>query len=79
MEEKATENENLRKALWKEELISIGLKATLALEEEKKKEVEIKVTELEVKMSNSISEAAARAVEEFKASFEMKDLNIAFV
>ncbi|KAG1362705.1 hypothetical protein COCNU_10G009240 [Cocos nucifera] len=47
-------------------------------EEEKKKKVEIKIIELEVRMSKSISKAAARAMEEFKASFEMKDLNIAF-
>ncbi|EHA8587749.1 hypothetical protein COCNU_scaffold003121G000010 [Cocos nucifera] len=77
-EEKATKNENLRGVLRKEELISIRLKAAFALEEEKKKEVEIKVIELEVKMSKSISEVAARAMEEFKASFKMKDLNIAF-
>ncbi|EHA8591126.1 hypothetical protein COCNU_scaffold033979G000010 [Cocos nucifera] len=46
--------------------------------EEKKKEVEIKVAELEVRMLKSISKVATRAIEEFKASFEMKDLNIAF-
>ncbi|KAG1365731.1 hypothetical protein COCNU_12G007310 [Cocos nucifera] len=77
-EEKAAENENLCRVLRKEELISTGLKIALALEEEKKKEVEIKVPELEVKMSKSISKAGAQAVEEFKASSKMKDLNIAF-
>ncbi|EHA8590675.1 hypothetical protein COCNU_scaffold022151G000010 [Cocos nucifera] len=58
-EEKMAENENLRRALQKEELISTGLNAALALEEEKKKEADIKVTELKVKMSRSISEATA--------------------
>ncbi|EHA8589390.1 hypothetical protein COCNU_scaffold009588G000010 [Cocos nucifera] len=56
-EEKAMKNESLRRALWKEELISIGIKAALALEEEKK-EVEIKVVELKVRMSKSILEVA---------------------
>ena len=73
MEEKAEENENLRKALRKEELILVGLKAALAPEEEKKKEAKIKIAELEVKMSKSISEAAAQAMEEFRVSSKMKD------
>ncbi|KAG1338313.1 hypothetical protein COCNU_04G006190 [Cocos nucifera] len=77
MEEKVAENESLRRALRKEELISIRIKATLALKEEKKKEAEIKVAKLEVRMLKSILEAAARAME-FKASSKMKDLNIAF-
>ncbi|EHA8586260.1 hypothetical protein COCNU_scaffold000146G000010 [Cocos nucifera] len=57
MKEKVAKNENLRRALRKEEFISIGLKATLALEEEKK-EAEIKIAELEIRMSKSISEKA---------------------
>ncbi|EHA8587413.1 hypothetical protein COCNU_scaffold002139G000010 [Cocos nucifera] len=77
-EEKAVENESLQGALQNEELISIGLKATLILEEEKKKEAEIKVVELDVRTSKLILEVAAQAMEEFKISFEMKDLNIAF-
>ncbi|EHA8587070.1 hypothetical protein COCNU_scaffold001372G000010 [Cocos nucifera] len=77
MKEKAMENENLWGALWKEELVSIELKAALVLEEEKK-EVEIKVIELEVKMSKSILEVVVRGMEEFKASSKIKDLNIAF-
>ncbi|KAG1327543.1 hypothetical protein COCNU_01G014770 [Cocos nucifera] len=78
IKEKAAKNENLQGVLQKEELISIGLKVALALEEEKKKVAEIKVAELEVKMSKSILEATTQAMEEFKASSEMKDLNIAF-
>ncbi|KAG1342379.1 hypothetical protein COCNU_05G006080 [Cocos nucifera] len=73
VEEKAEENENLRKALRKEELILVGLKAALAPDEEKKKEAKIKIAELEVKMSKSILEAVARAMEEFRASSKMKD------
>ncbi|EHA8589317.1 hypothetical protein COCNU_scaffold009135G000010 [Cocos nucifera] len=76
-EEKTVENESLRRALRKEKLISTELKATLALEEEKKKEAEIKIVELEVRMSKSISKATVRAMEEFMASSKM-DLNIAF-
>ncbi|KAG1361341.1 hypothetical protein COCNU_09G008040 [Cocos nucifera] len=70
--------ESLQRALRKEELVSTGFKAALALEEEKKKEDKIKIVELEVRMSKSILEMATRVVEEFKASFEMKDLNIIF-
>ena len=53
------ENKNLQGALRKKELISVGLKAALTLEEEKKKEAKIKVIELKVKISKSISEVAA--------------------
>ncbi|KAG1358602.1 hypothetical protein COCNU_08G000480 [Cocos nucifera] len=77
MGEKVVENENLQGVLQKEELILIELKAVLSLEEEKK-EAEIKVAELEIRISKSILEVAARAVKELKASFEMKDLNITF-
>ena len=59
--------------LRKEELVSAGLKTALALEEEKKKEAKIKIAELKVKMSKSILEVAARAMEEFRASSKMKD------
>ncbi|EHA8589313.1 hypothetical protein COCNU_scaffold009116G000010 [Cocos nucifera] len=65
--EKVVENDNLREVLQKEGLVLTELKAALALEEEKKKEAKIKITKLEVKMSKSISEAAARAIKEFKA------------
>ncbi|EHA8588767.1 hypothetical protein COCNU_scaffold006570G000010 [Cocos nucifera] len=76
-EKKVAKNENIWRVLQKEELVSIGIKTALALEEEKK-EAKIKVDELEVKMSKSILMAAARAMEEFKASSKIKDLNIAF-
>ncbi|EHA8588638.1 hypothetical protein COCNU_scaffold006084G000010 [Cocos nucifera] len=76
-EVKVVENENLRGALQKEKLISIGLKTALTLEEEKK-EAEIKFVKLEVKILKSVLKVAAQAMEEFKASSKMKDLNIAF-
>lgn len=76
--EKTTESESLRGALRKEEFVLAGLKAAQTLEEEEKKEARAKVAELEAQMVKSISEAAAQAVEEFNASSEMKDLNIAF-
>ncbi|EHA8588033.1 hypothetical protein COCNU_scaffold003949G000020 [Cocos nucifera] len=47
MEEKMVEIESLQDALRKEEFVSTGLKAALALKKERKKEVEIKVVELE--------------------------------
>ncbi|KAG1354958.1 hypothetical protein COCNU_07G010700 [Cocos nucifera] len=78
MEEKMMENDSLQGALQKEELVLIGLKVALALKEKKKKEAEIKIAELKVRMSKSILEVAAQAMEEFKASFEITDLNIAF-
>ncbi|EHA8587438.1 hypothetical protein COCNU_scaffold002235G000020 [Cocos nucifera] len=62
----------------KKEFVSIELKAALALEEERKKEAEIKVTELEARMAKSISEVMIQAVEEFKASSEMRNLNVEF-
>ncbi|EHA8587114.1 hypothetical protein COCNU_scaffold001452G000020 [Cocos nucifera] len=64
---------SLQGALRKEEFISAKLKAALALEEERKKE-----GELEARMAKSISEAMIRAVEEFKSSFEMRNLNFEF-
>ncbi|KAG1365026.1 putative Pentatricopeptide repeat-containing protein, mitochondrial [Cocos nucifera] len=42
VEEKTVENKSLRSALRKEEFISVGLKAALALEEEEKKEARLK-------------------------------------
>ena len=56
---------SLQGALRKEEFISARLKTLLALEEERKKEVEIKVIELKARMAKSISEVMIRAVEEF--------------
>ncbi|EHA8587113.1 hypothetical protein COCNU_scaffold001452G000010 [Cocos nucifera] len=70
---KTVEIRSLQGALRKEEFISTKLKAALALEEERKKE-----GELEARMAKSILEAMIRAVEEFKASFEMRNLNFEF-
>ncbi|EHA8587696.1 hypothetical protein COCNU_scaffold002990G000030 [Cocos nucifera] len=47
-------------------------------EEERKKEAEIKVAELEARMAKSISKVMIRAVEEFKASSKMRNLNVKF-
>ncbi|EHA8588084.1 hypothetical protein COCNU_scaffold004067G000020 [Cocos nucifera] len=78
MEEKAVENEDLQGVIWREEFISTRLKATLILEEEEKKKAKIRVIELEAQMSKYTLDTAAQAMEEFKASSEIKDLNIAF-
>ena len=50
----------------------------MAQEEERRKEAEIKVAELEARMAKSVSEAMVRAVKEFKASSKMMNLNIVF-
>ncbi|EHA8586783.1 hypothetical protein COCNU_scaffold000934G000020 [Cocos nucifera] len=76
--EKVQEDLRARGALRKVEFISVGLKAALALEEERKKEAEIKVTKLKAWMAKSISEAMIQAVEEFKASSKMRNLNVEF-
>ncbi|EHA8589058.1 hypothetical protein COCNU_scaffold007842G000010 [Cocos nucifera] len=76
--EKIVKNESLHSALRKKEFISIGLKVVLALEEKRRQEAEGRVASLEAQMSKSISEVAAQAMEEFKISLEMKNLNIAF-
>ncbi|EHA8586348.1 hypothetical protein COCNU_scaffold000192G000060 [Cocos nucifera] len=78
MKEKAVKVVSLQGTLQKEEFISIGLKAALALEEEKRKKAEGRVAKLEAHKAKSASEATARAMEEFKASSKMKDLNITF-
>ena len=59
----------------KEEQTSIDLKA--ALEEERKK-TEAEVSKLKEQIPTLVSEAWAQAVEEFKTSFEIRDLNIQF-
>ncbi|EHA8586322.1 hypothetical protein COCNU_scaffold000185G000010 [Cocos nucifera] len=76
--EKMVKSESLHSALRKEEFISTELKVALALKKERRQEAKGRITGLEAQMSKLISEVAARAMEEFKASFEMKDLNIAF-
>ncbi|EHA8588255.1 hypothetical protein COCNU_scaffold004562G000010 [Cocos nucifera] len=54
------------------------LKTALALEEERKKEADNKVTKLEARMVKSILEVMTQAMEELKASFEMRNLNVKF-
>ncbi|EHA8588520.1 hypothetical protein COCNU_scaffold005638G000010 [Cocos nucifera] len=65
-------------ALHKEEFISTKLKATLTLEEERRKEVKNRVIQLETQMAKSISEVMTRAVEVFKTSLEIRNLNVEF-
>ncbi|EHA8586623.1 hypothetical protein COCNU_scaffold000592G000010 [Cocos nucifera] len=74
MREKAAKVGVLPEALKKEEQTLIEMKAALALEEEKRKKVEVKIIELK----EQISKVKAQAVEEFKVSFEMRDLNVKF-
>ena len=69
---------SLQGALRKEEFILVELKAALALEEERKREAEIKITELEARMTKSILEVMIWAMEEFKASSKMRNLNVEF-
>ncbi|EHA8587617.1 hypothetical protein COCNU_scaffold002837G000010 [Cocos nucifera] len=76
--EKAMESESLHGAFQREEFISARLKVALALKKEEKKEAKLKVVELEAQLAESILEVMARAVEEFKTSPKMKDLNIIF-
>ncbi|EHA8588940.1 hypothetical protein COCNU_scaffold007375G000010 [Cocos nucifera] len=76
--EKVAEVVSLQDALRKEEFSSTELQAMLALEEERRNEAKIKVIDLEARMVKLISEAMTRIVEEFKASSEMRNLNIAF-
>ena len=89
LEEKIVEVLSLQEALEKEGQTSSDLRT--ALKEERKK-AEAKVFELKVQVfelkahifelkawiPSLVSEAGARAVEEFKASFEMEDLKVQF-
>ncbi|EHA8588358.1 hypothetical protein COCNU_scaffold004870G000010 [Cocos nucifera] len=76
--EKMANIESLQGTFHKEEFISVGLKAALALEEERNKEAKNRIAKLEIQMAKSILEPMTRAVEEFKASSEMKNLSIEF-
>ncbi|EHA8586971.1 hypothetical protein COCNU_scaffold001223G000050 [Cocos nucifera] len=69
--EKATDIESLQDAFHEEEFTSVGLKTTLALEEERRKEAKNRVTKLETQMAKSISEIMTQAMEEFKTSPKM--------
>ncbi|EHA8586494.1 hypothetical protein COCNU_scaffold000446G000020 [Cocos nucifera] len=76
--EKATDIESLQDVLHEKEFTSARLKATLALEEERRKEAENRVTELEIQMVKSISEAMTQTMVEFKTSLDMRNLNVDF-
>ncbi|EHA8587127.1 hypothetical protein COCNU_scaffold001459G000090 [Cocos nucifera] len=78
MEEKAAKVGSLQEVLKEEEKTSMGLKVALASEEEKRKKIEGKVSELERQVSRHILEAKAQAIEEFKIFSEIRDLNIQF-
>ncbi|XP_073102544.1 uncharacterized protein [Elaeis guineensis] len=75
LKEKVAEVTSLQEALQKEEQTSTDLKA--ALEEERRK-AEAEVSKLKEQIPTLVSEARAQAVEEFKTSSEMRDLNIKF-
>ena len=60
--------------LKREEQASTGLKAELTLEEEKRKEVEVKITE----EGRRIAEAVEQAVSCFKSSKKLKNFKMAF-
>ncbi|EHA8586990.1 hypothetical protein COCNU_scaffold001259G000090 [Cocos nucifera] len=78
VKKKAAKVEGLQEVLRKKELTSVGLKAALALEEERRKKAEAKIAELKDQTSRQISEAMIQMVEEFKVFYEMRDLNVAF-
>ncbi|EHA8587730.1 hypothetical protein COCNU_scaffold003089G000010 [Cocos nucifera] len=77
-EEKVVDIGSLQGALCKEEFISIGLKAALVQEEERRKKVENRVAELDTQMARLILEAMTQAMKEFKISPKMQNLNIEF-
>ena len=80
LEEKIIEVTSLQEALQKEGQTSSDLRT--ALEEERKKaeakvsELKAQVFELKAWIPSLVLEAGARAVEEFKASSEMEDLQV---
>ena len=80
LEEKIVEVTSLQEALQKEGQTSSDLRA--ALEEERKKaegevsELKAQVSELKAQIPSLVSEAGAHAVEEFKTSSEMEDLQV---
>ena len=75
LKEKIAEVVSLQEVLQKEEQPSADLKA--ALEEERKK-AEAEVSKLKEQIPTLVSEARTQAVEEFKTSFEMEDLQVQF-
>ncbi|EHA8586736.1 hypothetical protein COCNU_scaffold000853G000010 [Cocos nucifera] len=78
LKDKAVKVEGLQKILRKEELTSVELQAALDLEEERRKKVEAKVGELKDQASKQISEVKIQAMEEFKDSSKVRDLNVTF-
>ena len=75
LEEKVAEVTSLQKVLQKEEQTLTDLKT--ALEEERRK-AEAEASKLKEQILTLVSEARAQAVEEFKTSSEMRNLNIKF-
>ncbi|EHA8587940.1 hypothetical protein COCNU_scaffold003633G000030 [Cocos nucifera] len=78
LKQKVVEVGGLQEVLRKEEHTSVGLKATFALEEERRKKAKVKIAELKDQTSRQISKAKIRAMEEFKVFSQMRDLNVAF-
>ncbi|XP_073099535.1 uncharacterized protein [Elaeis guineensis] len=75
LKEKIVEVASLQEVLQKEGQTSTDLRA--ALEEERKK-AEVEVSELKAQIPTLVSEVMVRAVEEFKTSFETRDLKVHF-
>ena len=75
LEEKIVEVASLQEVLQKEGRTSTDLRATL---EEERKKAEAEVSELKVQILTLVSETMVRVVEEFKTSFEMRDLKVEF-
>ncbi|EHA8588579.1 hypothetical protein COCNU_scaffold005880G000010 [Cocos nucifera] len=78
LREKSLEVEGLKEMLHREKKTSAELKAALALEEERRKKIEAELAELKERILGQISKAMSLAIEEFKVSFEMRDLNMEF-
>ncbi|EHA8586717.1 hypothetical protein COCNU_scaffold000789G000020 [Cocos nucifera] len=77
LKKKAVKVEGFQEVIRNVKLTSIGL-FTLALEEERRKRAEAKVAELKDQTSRLILEAKAQAVEEFKVSSKIRDMNVSF-
>ena len=76
--DRSIEVEVLQEALRKKKKTSMELKAALDSEEKWRKRVEVKTAKLKEHISTQISEAATQAIEKFKISSKMRDLNVKF-
>ncbi|EHA8589579.1 hypothetical protein COCNU_scaffold011126G000010 [Cocos nucifera] len=76
--EKSIKIEGLQVALRKEREISVELKTTLGMKGEQRRKTKAETAKPKEQISMQISEAMARAIEEFMVSHEIKDLNVKF-